>query len=158
MLVYRIIHKKYTDPFFAPGFPGRWNGAGRRVLYTAENLPLAFMENMIRRQGAGFNHDFKTLVFSVPDDLETETILAGDLPGDWRNFRSYSACQQRGNQWYDSGKTAILNVPSAVLPSSCNRVLNTTHPAFRQVKLAAETELIPDERIDALIKGREQRA
>jgi RES domain-containing protein len=79
MLVYRITQKKYTDHLFAPGLSGRWNRAGKKVLYCAESIPLAFLECMIRRQGAGFNRDFNIVIIEAPDDLAIKTISLTDL-------------------------------------------------------------------------------
>jgi RES domain-containing protein len=61
MLVYRIVFKAWSHTLFAPGVAGRWNGTGRKVIYTAASIPLAFLENMIQRKGVGFNDDFKII-------------------------------------------------------------------------------------------------
>jgi hypothetical protein len=59
MLVYRITHKIYGKQLFASGLEGRRNSDGKKVIYAAGSIALAFLENMIRRQGVGFNSDFK---------------------------------------------------------------------------------------------------
>lgn len=61
MLVYRIVHKMFSNSLFASGIRGRWNSAGNKVIYTAESIPVAFLENMVRRQGVGFNDDFNIM-------------------------------------------------------------------------------------------------
>src|SRR5258708_8651394 len=116
MLTYRITLKQYSTKLFAPGLAGRWNGSGRKVIYCAESIALAFLENMVRRQGVGFNDDFKTMILDIPDDLKIQVITAGDLPTHWREFTDYSKCQLFGNAWYDDGTFPLLKVPSAVLP------------------------------------------
>ncbi len=152
MLVYRITHKIYSTSLVAPGFSGRWNGAERKVIYTAESIALAFLENLIRRQGLGFNHDFKTMIIEVPDTLKITTVKAMDLPSGWRDFRDYTKCQPIGNKWYDKGETPLLKVPSALLPDAFNYVINSTHRDYKKIKLLKTTDLIPDERIEALLK------
>ncbi|WP_298711839.1 RES family NAD+ phosphorylase [Chitinophaga sp.] len=152
MLLFRITHKKFSQELYASGIKGRWNGPGRKVIYCAESISLAFLENMIRRQGVGFNDDFKIMIIEVPDDLEITVINPGDLPAQWRDFKDYSHCQPLGNKWYDDADTAILKVPSAVLPESSNYVLNSQHPAFRRVRLIETTDLVPDERIEDILK------
>lgn len=74
MLAYRITHKDYSHTHFASGMEGCWNSAGKKVLYCAESIALAFSESMIRRQGVGFNMLFKILIIEIPDDLPIETI------------------------------------------------------------------------------------
>ena len=152
MLAYRIIHKLYSSKLFASGLAGRWNGNSRKVIYCAESIALAFLENMVRRQGVGFNSDFKTMILDIPDDLDLQTITSKQLPAGWRDITDYSKCQPIGNAWYDAGILPVLKVPSAVLPESFNLVINTLHPDFKKIKLIKTTDLIPDERIEELLK------
>lgn len=152
MLVYRIAFKDYSESLFAPGILGRWNGEGRKVIYTAESIPLAFLENMIRRKGVGFNQDFKTMIIEIPDTLAITEVNAASLPAGWRNFTDYMHCQAIGNKWYDKGDTPVLKVPSAMLPDNFNYVINATHPDFKKIALLKTTDLVPDERIEELLR------
>jgi len=152
MLAYRITHKSFSKKLIAPGFAGRWNGTGRKVIYCAESIALAFLENMIRRQGVGFNQDFKTVVLQIPEELKIQKVNTRDLPAGWRKFSDYTKCQPIGNDWFDEGSFPILKVPSAVLPESFNYVINATHPDCKKIKIIRRTDLIPDERIEDLLK------
>ncbi len=152
MLVYRIVHKNYSDKLFASGMRGRWNSAGKKVLYCAESIPLAFLENMVRRQGVGFNDDFRIMFIEVPDTIKITRLIVTDLSAGWRNFRDYSKCQMAGDIWFDANKTAILKVPSAILPEASNYVINTTHADYKKIKLIDTTDLVPDERIEEILK------
>lgn len=153
MLVYRIGHKNYATRLAASGADGRWAAAGRMVIYAAESIALALLENMVRRQGVGFNNDFKTVIIEVPDNLAVKTILPEDLSKNWRSFKDYGICQSIGNQWYDAADTPILKAPSAILPPSYNFVLNTHHPDFKHIRIVAITDLAPDERIEDILKN-----
>ena len=153
MLVYRITHKIYSKQLFASGLEGRWNGDGKKVIYTAGSVALAFLENMIRRQGVGFNSDFKTIIIEIPDDLKIQVIKNENLAAGWREFTDYSKCQPLGNAWFDKGEKPVLKVPSAVLPEEFNYVINAAHPDFKKIKLVETTELIPDERIEDILKN-----
>lgn len=152
MLVYRITHKNYSKDLYAPGIKGRWNSTGNKVIYCAESIPLAFLENMIRRQGVGFNNDFKIMIIDIPDDLPTITIEVSDLKEGWRDFKDYSLCQYKGDKWYNEGTTALLKVPSAVLTECFNFVINTVHADYKKVKLIDTTNLVPDKRIEDILK------
>ena len=152
MLVYRIVHKKYSSSLFASGLKGRWNSLGKKVVYTAESIPLAFLENMVRRQGVGFNSDFRIMFIDIPESIEILKVNVSDLEKGWRDFKDYSKCQPLGDKWYDEGKTLILKVPSAVLPEAYNYVINTEYSDYRLVKLIEVTDLVPDERIEDILK------
>lgn len=152
MLVYRIVHKKYSKYLFASGMEGRWNAEGNKVIYCAESIALAFLENMIRRQGVGFNNDFKIMIIQVPDDIIISIINDKELKSGWRDSDNYFQCQQLGNEWYEEGKTLLLKVPSAVLPEEFNFVINAIHADYRKVKLVKVANLVPDKRIEEILK------
>lgn len=107
---------------------------------------------MIRRQGVGFNDDFKIMIIQVPDDIAISTINDRDLRSGWRGLDNYFECQQLGNKWYEEGQTLLLKVPSGVLPEEFNFVINTIHKDYKKVKLIEVTSLIPDERIEGILK------
>ncbi len=153
MLAYRITHKNYAETLTASGIDGRWTSGGRKVVYCAESIALAFLENMIRRQGLGFNKDFKTVIIDVPDSVVSENIVADDLAKGWRKGSNYEICRVYGNRWYDKGATVALKVPSAVLPSAVNFILNTIHKDFKMIKIVGIADLLPDERIEDILKG-----
>ncbi|AMP97776.1 hypothetical protein AY601_0835 [Pedobacter cryoconitis] len=152
MIVFRIGHKNYAGSLTASGANGRWASAGKPVIYCAENIPLAFMENMVRRQGVGFNQDFKTVFIEIPDDLLISTVEESKLDPDWRDPYDYSHCQPIGNKWFDDLRIPVLKVPSAVMPECNNYVINTLHPDFKKIKLIAVTDLVPDARIEDILK------
>ncbi|MGK6350851.1 RES family NAD+ phosphorylase [Parapedobacter sp. DT-150] len=152
MLLYRIAFKAFSQALFAPGIAGRWNSTGKKVIYTAESIPLAFLESMLRRQGSGFNRDFNTMTIEVPDGVSMTVIGPDELPNGWRSTRDYRICQQLGDRWYDGMVSPILKVPSAVLPDAANYILNTLHADFSKIKLLRVSDLIPDDRIESLLK------
>lgn len=153
MIVYRIVHKLYSKELYAPGMEGRWNSDGKKVIYTAESVALAFLENMVRRQGVGFNSDFKTMIIDIPDDLKIQPVKVSELTKGWRSFTNYSKCQSIGNDWYDKGEKPVLKVPSAVLPEEFNYVINATHVQFKKVQLIDTIDLVPDERLEEILKN-----
>ena len=152
MLVYRIVHKTYSTSLYASGLKGRWNSAGKKVIYTAESIPLAFLENMVRRQGVGFNMDFKIMIIEIPDIVKISSIDVADLEDGWRDIKDYSKCQPIGDKWYDEGKVMVLKVPSAVLPEGFNYIINSEFSDYGLIKLIAITDLVPDDRIEDILK------
>lgn len=152
MLVYRIVHKNYSDTLSASGMPGRWNSKGNPVIYCAQSIALSFLENMIRRQGVGFNDNFKIMFIYVPDETAITIVNENELEKDWRNFNNYSGCQSIGDLWFHEGETLLLKVPSAVLPEEYNYVINTRHKDYKKVKLVEVSNLFPDARIEEILK------
>lgn len=135
MVCFRIVHKKYDDPLFAPGIEGRWNRAGQKVLYCSDSVALAFLESMVRRRGLGFDHDFQIAHIEIPDSIPTQTILEKNLEKGWNIPVDYLNAQRQTNQWYDRLESLVLIVPSAVLSAGNNYMLNTMDTDFIQIKL-----------------------
>ena len=152
MLTFRIVHKLYATSLYASGMRGRWNSAGNKVIYTSETVTLALLENMVRRQGVGFNSDFKIMFIEIPDDAVIESISESGLESGWRDPNDYSQCQPLGDRWFNASHALALKVPSAVMPLSCNFVVNTLHPDYARVTLVEVTDLMPDPRIEDILK------
>jgi RES domain-containing protein len=153
MIIVRIALKKYATTLFAPGFAGRWNSEGKKVIYTAGSVSLATMENMTYRKGYGFNHDYAIMLIDLPDSLPITTYTADNLPKGWNDPFDYSVGQSVGDRWYLAMETPVLKVPSAVVPQEYNYVLHTLHPGFSKIKLIAVTGYVPDPRIEDILKN-----
>src|SRR5690606_34952693 len=151
MLVYRIAHKKYADSLFASGLEGRWNSEGKKVLYTAESISLAYPETMNYRKGMGYNDDFRIMIIKLPQ-TDFSMVSSAELPSDWRDFRNYHECQKIGDRWFDDTKNLGLKVPSAVVPENYNVIINTLHQDYKKVELIEVLPFHPDERLEKIIK------
>jgi RES domain-containing protein len=92
------------------------------------------------------------MIIQVPDDATASVIEEGTLSKGWRAPFDYSKCQMLGNNWYDEAKALLLKVPSAVLPDAFNYAINTLHPDYKKVQLLEVTDLIPDERIEEILR------
>lgn len=100
----------------------------------------------------GFNTDFKIMIIEIPESAAISEVIVSDLEDGWRAFRDYSKCQQIGDKWYDGNKTVVLKVPSAVLPKAFNYVIHAEHKEYKLVKLIRTSELVPDDRIEEILK------
>ena len=135
MELFRITKSEYAQKLFAPGFPGRWNKAGEEVIYAASSRSLACLENLVQGKSLVDTLTFRTMVIYVPDHSPVLQININDLPKAWNQSTACHACQRLGSDWYQSGKSLILKVPSAVIPDEFNLVINTRHREFNKVKL-----------------------
>ena len=154
MIVFRIVHKSFSQSLVGSGQPGRWNKSGQKVIYAAESIALAFLESMIRRQGVGFNEDFKIMFLEIPQDLSITNIDLASLSPGWDNIRNHAVSQERASSWFLSLESPVLRVPSVVLPHSFNFVINTEHKEFKKIKIIDITPLLPDPRIDTILSTR----
>lgn len=126
MHVFRM-HSPARDPFDATGAmlgPGRWHTRGTRVLYTAENISLAFLETLAHLNGTAVPPKVVSTI-SVPDNLLIEEGKWLELP----------ASRAFGDRWVREQRSAVLAVPSITVHKlERNFVLNPAHPDFPRVK------------------------
>lgn len=149
MQVYRITKAQYAERLTASGGAARWNSRGQFVIYTAASRALACLENVVHRSGEGLNDLFRVMVIDLPDTLPIDLVDPATLPADWADFCQYGYCQQRGSDWLMDGRTAVLRVPSAIVPGEYNYLLNPAHPDFSQIRLADTEPFRFDPRIKA---------
>lgn len=92
------------------------------------------------------------MLILLPENLAMETISTDELLPSWRSPYDFSACQPKGDKWYQERKSLALKVPSAVMPEAYNFVINTLHPDYKRVTLVGVTNLVPDSRIEEILK------
>ena len=71
----------------------------------------------------------------IPDTLAIETVKIEGLPKDWRRYPGPEALKDIGPAWASKASTAILAVPSAVIPEERNYLLNPAHRDFKRIRL-----------------------
>jgi RES domain-containing protein len=71
----------------------------------------------------------------IPAAVRISRVRPSQLPPDWRHYPAPQALADVGTRWTRAGRTAVLAVPSAVIPSELNYLLNPLHPGFRQVRI-----------------------
>lgn len=147
MEVFRITRAKHANELFGPGKEGRWNEEGEQVVYTSASRSLACLENLAHKGGRGKTMTYRTMVIYIPDSLAIQQVNIKDLPSDWNEISLCKECQQIGSAWYVSKDTAVLRVPSAVIPDEFNYVLNTRHPDFKQIEIIRVLPFSFDQRL-----------
>ncbi len=105
----------------------------------------------MHRSGEGLNDNFRTVVIAIPEDMKLKTIPAKILPATWQNIKIYPICQSLGDEWYRKKTTAVLKVPSSIVPDEFNYVINTRHPDFSKISIIHTEKFLFDPRIKAAI-------
>ena len=118
---------------------GRWNVRGTPVVYTSESLALAALEYLVNVDPETAPRDLVAIAAVIPEDLAITKFSAKELPKSWRGFPAPPDLGLLGTRWADSLKTAVLQVPSVVVPLESNFILNPRHPDFSRI--AARTPI-----------------
>lgn len=150
MLVYRITGKKYANDISGTGaalFGGRWNKKGTPVLYTGESKEIALLETIVHTPPM-LVPDLDILTFEIPDDSITE-IKIEDLPRNWIDYPAPSILAKIGEDWVTKGDTIALKVPSCIIHSAYNYILNCRHSDYKKVKLIEHKDFHFDSRLNS---------
>lgn len=150
MELYRIAKCPYIKDISGTGahiYGGRWNSKGMAMLYTAGNRSLAALEALVHIPQKNMTAGFCLLVLNMPDDINVKTIKQSGLPVGWKSIPIQPALQEIGNKWLEEGRTAILRVPSVIIPEEYNYLINPLHPDAKRIKVQKVNAFVFDERI-----------
>ena len=101
----------------------RWHSQGHPILYLAETPAGALVEVLVHLEldPARLPQNYKLLKAEAPDNISSRTIHKHDLPKNWTE--NLLATRTIGDEWLRSRITALLRVPSAVVPETFNVLL-----------------------------------
>jgi RES domain-containing protein len=149
--VWRLTTRKYaTTAFSGIGnrkVGGRWVPEGLLAIYTSENLSTAVLETLVHLDPNHFSNNFVCIKADIPDTIPMDEVSLADLPKDWQSRFEDSELQQVGAEWIDRGSSAILIVPSAVVPQERNIIINPQHEDFEKIVLSPAEPYVFDTRL-----------
>jgi len=125
---------------------GRWNSPGTRVAYASDSIALATLEVLAHLQSTAVLQAYSVVSLSFPDE-SVELLTTSLLPARWRRFPSPPENQAIGDQWVAQGRSLILRVPSAIIPSAANFLINPSHPEFAKVVIGRPERFAFDRRL-----------
>jgi len=134
MELFRITRSEYQNDLSGIGayrFGGRWNSSGNSMLYTSSRRSLAMLEILVHWQRPTPPPDYVVVVLFVPDTLATTHIPY--TPHDWQVEQQWS--KDTGDSWLNEKKTLLMRVPSVIVPSEWNYLINATHPDAKSIKV-----------------------
>lgn len=155
MHVWRICKRAYARaPLTGEGglrVSGRWHTAKRPVVYTSGSLALASLEALVHADPELAPSDLVAVEVEIPASVRVTQIDRDDLPRGWQRYPAPAALQGIGNEWLAAGRTAVLGVPSAIVPSERNYLVNPSHSDARRIRVIAKAAFVLDPR---LLRGR----
>jgi RES domain-containing protein len=129
---------------------GRWHERGRPVVYLSEHPALALLEAMVHLEidAEDLPKNYQLLEIEAPPIVAVESISETDLdagaPG-WR--RDARIARAMATSWFVEARTALLRVPSVVVPSSSNFLLNPLHADATKMRIVSKATTAFDERL-----------
>lgn len=152
--VWRIVQRKHAEEAFSgegsAKYGGRWNHKGTAVVYCSQSESLAQLEVLVRTQRARDLALYVLIEARIPEEL-IDTLRRENLPQDWNALPESNSTREIGTKWATKKRSAVLAVPSAVVPSELNFLLNPEHPDFSKIEIENPKPVGWDPRLLALL-------
>ena len=149
LTVWRLLTARFARSAFsgegARLYGGRWNRKGVAVVYTAGSQSLAMLEMLV--QDEPLRARYVMVPATLPKNLKIERMLPDQLPADWRDLGARERLQAIGTDWARRKSSAVLAVPSVVITTETNYLLNPLHAAFTRIDIGKPSEFVTDLRL-----------
>lgn len=149
-MVCRLVKARFSaTPFDGEGarlFGGRWNHPGVRCSYASETAALAILEILVHLHRATLL-DRYAICRATFDDGLVSRLPTRDIPPDWRSFPAPASARKVGDRWIAEGSGAVLRVPSTIVPSEFNYLINPAHPDSSMIRLLPAEPFAIDPRL-----------
>lgn len=122
---------------------GRWNSQGVQVVYTSAFKSLAVLETLVHLNP---QISLSYVIFQVGFE-ETMIEKLAERPREWQEMPAPRSVQGIGDLWVREGRSAVLEVPSTILPSESNFLINPNHPDFKKVVIGKPEPFAFDPRL-----------
>jgi RES domain-containing protein len=147
---WRLVKTRHAATAFdgkgAMLYGARWNSRGVRVAYASDSEALAILEVFVHLKSWTVLASYSVVSLRIPKHL-IEELPASLLPPRWRDSPPPPDLQAIGDRWAKAGRSAVLRVPSVVIPSSRNFLLNPEHPDFARIAMDPAEPFHPDPRL-----------
>lgn len=146
---WRIVREDHGSAAFdgegAWRFGGRWNSRGTRMIYTSGTLSLAALETLVHLNPPVA---FKYVAIPVEfDEALLETFATSDLPADWNEEPPPPSTAEIGDRWVKESRSAVLELPSVIIPAEPNYLLNPAHSEFKRIRIGKPVRFSFDPRL-----------
>ena len=111
---------------------------------------MAQLEVLVRTQRAKDLALYVLIEARIPEEL-IDTLRREDLPDDWNALPESNTTREIGTKWATEKRSAVLAIPSVVIPSELNFLLNPEHPDFSKIEIGTPKPVGWDPRLLALL-------
>jgi RES domain-containing protein len=113
----------------------RWTPRGVPAVFTSATQSLAALERFVHTDSDLEPVDLVAIPVDIGENILIDSVHVEDLPPEWRSFPAPPALALIGEQCFRASRTAVLSVPSVVIPLERNFVLNPIHREFAQLSV-----------------------
>lgn len=129
---------------------GRWNRVGTPVVYSASSRALACLETVVHFNTGALPLNRYLVEVDIPDDVWAAAQItshhAAALIG-WDAEPAGRVSVDYGEAWVASGTSALLLVPSVIIPEESNILINPQHPDVKRIQCTKVRKFVYDHRL-----------
>ncbi len=128
---------------------GRWNSKGQAVLYAATSIALATLETLAHLGDNIAIRNAFLVRLDIPPLLwdSRQMISPNDLDPTWQAEPPGSTSVACGDGWLRSADSALLLVPSVIVPEESNVLINPAHPDSKHIRASVVRQFVYDPRL-----------
>ena len=155
MLLWRIAKEtpKYPADDMSGGGAaaagGRWNGKGCAVVYASTSIALACLETLAHIGTAIAARNRYLIEMTVPQRVwaARRRLSLAELSPQWSAEPPGSYSMVLGTEWAQEGATALLVVPSVLIPEETNVLINPNHRDAKKITTRVVRQFVYDPRL-----------
>lgn len=109
---------------------GRWNDTGVAMVYSSTSRALACLETIVHLNAGGLPLNRYLVEIEIPDRVwaAAQVKTAGSLAVGWDAKPCGRVSIAFGSAWAAARSSALLLVPSVIVPEEVNVLMNPAHP------------------------------
>jgi len=149
MEVFRICNNQYSRDLSGNGAKlagGRWNRKGVPVLYTSGSVSLATLEVLVHIPVTLVPSNFSLVEIAIPDH-SISSLETKNLPEGWDDLIPLDLLKTVSDKWITENKFLVLKVPSIIVRSEFNYLINPQHEDFKNISVKSVQPFRFDERL-----------
>lgn len=106
---------------------GRWHNKGTPVIYAAGSVALACLETLVHYDDSGLPFLRKLIEYRIPTELaqKGQNVVP---PEGWDQMPDSPSAAEAGTRWLESKASLLLFVPSVIIRTESNVLINPAHP------------------------------
>lgn len=105
---------------------GRWNDAGTAIVYSSPSIALAALETLAHLSAGALPLNRYLVRIDIPDPVWARSLTL-DADVGWDALPPGQTSVRHGEAWVRAGRSALLWVPSVIVPEERNLLINPNH-------------------------------
>lgn len=134
---------------------GRWNPKGVPVVYASFTRALACLETVVHFNAGGLPLNRYLVQIDVPDAVwkAAKAEDAASLAVGWEAEPPGMVSIDHGTTWLRAKSSALMIVPSVIIPEELNVLINPLHPDSSAISATKVRKWLYDPRLTKAARG-----